>query len=171
VKRRWPTGPARQEATYLIMNGFIVKSCGRLSANCDQLSSAAVVAEPKITVEMLPRKMSRRQTLGHIWSELKLLFFRRPWCFCRNRGSLAVPFSSALRACGGKSAPLLMTTTGGTRGKGGALSISATLASMSMRSNVGSFANCGSELSRPDLTERGDEKSRQRGLFPPPTSC
>lgn len=26
------------------MNGFIVKSCGRLSANCDQLSSAAVVA-------------------------------------------------------------------------------------------------------------------------------
>jgi hypothetical protein len=63
------------------MNGFIVKSCGRLSANCDQLSSAAVVAEPKITVEMLPRKMSRRQTLGHIWSELKLLFFRRPSVF------------------------------------------------------------------------------------------
>ena len=29
------------------MNGFIVKSCERLSANCDQLSSAAVVAEPK----------------------------------------------------------------------------------------------------------------------------
>jgi hypothetical protein len=63
------------------MNGFIVKSYGRLSANCDQLSSAAVVAEPKITVEMLPRKMRRQQTLGHIWSELKLLFFRRPSVF------------------------------------------------------------------------------------------
>src|SRR6266508_4464289 len=42
------------------MNGFIVKSCGRLSANCDQLSSAAVVAEPQSTIEMLRREMSRQ---------------------------------------------------------------------------------------------------------------
>ena len=144
------------------MNGFIVKSCGRLSANCDQLSSAAVVAESKTTIEMLPRKMSRRQTSGHIWSELKLLFFRRPSVFLpkpRFARSTILIGSSRVRR---KIRSAFGDATGGTRDKGGALSISATLASMSMRLNVGTFANCRSELSRPDLTERGDEKSRQK---------